>query len=188
MIVQIPDCGECEVSYQPMKNSVSGCLLKEYLPLLEQAQSNPKSVCEKIEKLYGEHPDCAEISNLLSFVYLRLAKINLAEALIKESYEKYPHYLFAKINYADQCIRKGHPEEILKIFASCTFEKKPYHYSEIRGYAVVMGFYHLALKDRDKAKEFHQLAVSIDPSHPSVRILGKNFNLSFFKKILARFF
>lgn len=184
----IPDFGECRVTFEPMSNSVPKALQAEYLLLLEFAQKNPKSVLEKVEQFYRVHSGFPEIVNLLSFVYLRVAKIKEAEALIQESYEKYPAYFFAKINYADQCLRKGRQDEIPKIFSSSSFNKRIYHYSEVRGFAVVMGFYHLGLQNRDKAEELYQLALKLDPNHSSVSLLGKKiFKTSFLKKILARF-
>ena len=189
MKVVLPEFGECEVSFEPMANSVHRRLQEEYLILLEAAQKSPKSALAEVEKFYQAHSDYPEIANLMSFVYLRVEKIKEAEALILASYEKYPAYFFAKINYADQCLRKDRALEIPKIFSGYSFANRMHHYSEIRGFAVVMGFYHLGLQDKGKAEEFYRLALELDPQHASVVLLRKKiFKTSFLKKILARYF
>jgi hypothetical protein len=187
-----------EISYEPMTSNIEKKLppqeLKKYITLFDNAFTDPATVCEGLEKFRVEHPSIPEVDNLLSYVYIKLRKLRKAEDLIKESYEKYPDYLFAKINYADQCLRKGKFKLVPPIFdhkftlRALLPEKKVFHYSEFRGFMVVMGFYHLAIRQRNAAESYYHSAMLVDPIHTTVRALEiKLFKLSFLQKVLKRF-
>ncbi len=161
-----------QITYQPMPSA----LPEEFFA---QVQADPKQAKERLEGFYKTHPKLPEIASLLTFVYIQLKEVKKAEALILETYKRHPTHLIAKINYADQCLRKKKKELIPAIFEN-TFdlfklypEKKLFHISEYRGFLVVMGFYHLAIKERAKAEEYHLLACRADLTHPSVMALEK---------------
>jgi hypothetical protein len=148
-------------------------------------QEDPEKHLADLEAFYAEHKNVPELGNLLSFAYLQVKKIKQAEELIKLTYERHPNYLCAKINYADQCLRYkkiqdfsaifNHKRDLLEIYP----ERSTYHYSEFRGFIVVMGFYLLACKDRVYAEKHLCVAEQIDPLHPGVIALKKSVKKSF---------
>lgn len=151
----------------------------EYDRLYQEALKAPKATLPSIQAFREKHPTLPEIENLLAVVYLYLRDIRQVETLIQESYQKFPDYLFARINYADQCLRKKKVEEVAKIFnhtlelSSLYPEKTLFHVSEFRGFNVLMSLYHIALKDTEKATSYYLLAKEADPEHPSVTSLEK---------------
>lgn len=184
----------CEITFEPLHQKIEKLLpkedLKNYLNLYEMAKSKPKKALKDLLQLKEKYPDFPEIDNLLSYVYIRLRKIRRAEELTKNAYKKFPDYLFARINYADQCLRKGKIDEIEEIFdhkfhlKELYPKRKVFHYSEFRGFMVVMGFYHLALGDRSAAEQYYLNAVKADPLHPSLNALEKKLfkrKFKFFK-------
>lgn len=150
-----------------------------------QIQENPEKHLANLEKFYQENLDVPEVINLLTFAYLQLKKIKLAEELVKITYELHPSYLCAKINYADQCLRHKKIQEIPAIFnhkrdlLELYPERSTFHYSEFRGFMVCMGFYHLACKDRVYANKHSACAEEVDPFHPGVIALKKALNKNF---------
>jgi tetratricopeptide (TPR) repeat protein len=166
---------------------------EEYDRLYEKGLINPKEMLPSIIEFSKKHPHLPEIQNLLAVIYLYLKQIDKVEALIKESYETFPNYLFARINYADQCLRKKKPELIPQIF-NHTFNlkalypsKKQFHVSEFRGFMVFMGFYHLVLKQKDAAERYYRLAKEAEADHPSIMALHKKlYKTSLIKKIAQR--
>jgi tetratricopeptide (TPR) repeat protein len=164
---------------------------KEYLELFENAQSNPKKTLPLIQAFAEKNPDMPQANNLLAYALLRNKKLKKAESLIVTTYQKHPNYLFGKINYADLCLRKKRINEIPQIFSSFDLsqlypEKEQFHFSEFRGFMVLMGFYHLALGQRKAAEVYYTLAVKADPLHPGVEALEKKLFKFSLKKLLSR--
>lgn len=48
--------------------------------------------------------------------YSKTGELEEIDALIAENYKKYPDYIFAKLNYAELCLRKQRIAEIPVIF------------------------------------------------------------------------
>ena len=185
------------VSFEPMPDILGKKLGKEvlqtYLQLLEKVQTQPRKYYQEIKTFCSKYPDSSEVVNLLTFAHLQNKNLLEAEKLIEETYWKYPHYLFARINYADQCIRKKKLSEINKIFPLFDLkilypEKKIFHISELRGYWILMAHYHQALKNREKALDYYETVCKIDPYHSATLHLKKkliqiSFTHRFFLKL-----
>lgn len=187
---------DCPINMQPMPNALTQRLssadLKTYVSLLEQAQFYPHRVFEQVKAFQETHLDLPEAANLLAYLYIKRKEIAKAEQLVQENYEKFPDYLFAKINYADQCLRKKQLHKIPEIFPSFHLkelypEKKLFHFTEFRGFMVTLGLYYLGIKNKKMACLYLDYAKEADPDHSSVKLLEKklepNFVFRFWKKI-----
>lgn len=173
-----------------LKKNLSQEELDKYLDLLEKAQLAPKKHYEEIKAFCNHYPTVPEILNLLTFAHLKNFKIKEAEQLIEETYSNFPNYLFAKINFADQCMRKKKIEKVKELFSSFDLQelypgKRLYHTSEFRGFLVMMSYYFLALKDREKALHYFEAVKKIEPHNPSVLYLEKKL---FKQSLLSRLF
>lgn len=165
--------------------------VKEYITLFERANKDPKKTQLDIEKFQEKHPDLPEIYNLLTFIYVKLRKIKKAEKLTKENYFKNPDYLFAKINYADLCLRKNKPQEVPKIF-NHKFQlnelypnRKIFHFSEVLGFMCLMSFYYLKINKKDIAKSYYDYAKLVDPDDATVLLLGRKIHkTNFIQKLI----
>ena len=161
--------------------------------LYVQVQEDPKTHIGKLEQLSARCGAVPEIANLLAFALLQTGKRKEAELLIEKTWAEHPDYLIGKINYADQALRQGKKERVASIFSECFDlgrlypERDTFHFSEFRGFMVVMGFYHLAIGEKEKAEEYYQLAFQVDPLHPSISTLEKALSRrSILKEILGR--
>lgn len=170
------------ISFDSMPSSLAQRISKEelalFLELLEKAQYLPRKTLSAVEEFQRKHPELPEALNLLSYVYIHTKQITKAEALIEQTYSRFPEYLFARINFADQCLRKKHFEKIPQIFPEFNLQKlfpdkTIYHYLEFRGFITVVGFYHLAMHQKSIAKSCLALAKELDPDHSSVKLLEK---------------
>ncbi len=167
----------------PLKQEFSKEDLGQFLTFYSLAETSPKKGQKEVENFREKYPNSPAVLNLLTFLYMSRRKIFKANHLIRENYAKNPTNLFARINYADLCLRKKKPEEIGEIFdhtyslTELYPEKKTFHISEFRGFMVVMGFYHLAIGKREAAECYHYLAAKVDPDHPGPKILGKKLFL-----------
>ena len=163
---------------------------KEYQKLPQEAvtrfeelyikvQQKPRKNIKSLRQFHEEFPCVPEITNLLTYAYLQVKKQKKAEQLVESSWKAHPEHFSSRINYADQVIRLGKKESIPLIFGeqldlhALYPDKKSFHYSEFRGFMVVMGFYYLESREREKAEECYLLAFQVDPLHPSVAALEK---------------
>lgn len=177
---------EYKVTYERLTdqftNSFTPGELKEYLSLYERAQKDPKKTKEQVEEWLERFNHLPEIYNLLGYIYVRLKKIKKAEKLIEENYKHNPDNLFAKVNYADQCLRKGKLDEIPHIFQNKENlqelfpNRSIFHYSELIGFYTLLGFYYLKLGDREKAKDYCTFVKMIDPEDAAIRHLTKKLS------------
>jgi len=178
-----------------LKKSLSPGDLNHFLKLHTEAQNNPRMAKQEVEKFLIQYPGHPEALNLLTFIYLSKKRVRRANQLIEENYQKNPKYIFAKINYADLCLRQKKYPKIPKIF-NYTFnlrklypEKKTFHVSEFRGFLVVMGLYHLAIGERGAAEDYHYLAQCVDPNHYGIQLLGKKlYRKKLYKRIIFKIF
>lgn len=180
-----------KISFEAMKDQLEKRLQKEammtYLQLLERVQMQPKVVYQEIKDFAKDYSDVPEVINLLTFAHIQNRKIVEAEKLIQTTYENHPNYLFAKINYADQCIRKKKLERVEEIFPTFDLkelcpEKEVFHTSEFRGFLIMMAYYSIARKEREKAIHYFEAAKQVEPNHMSVVHLEKKL----FRKSLLR--
>lgn len=173
---------EYQISFDAMEKSLKEALsdqdLKEYVTLLQHVQLHPRNVYQKVKDLCSRFPDVPEMINLLTFAHIQNHRIVEAEKLIQDTFEKHPEYLFARINYADQCVRKKQLEKVLEIFPTFNLkelcpEKEVFHTSEFRGFLIMMAHYCRARKDAAQALYYYKAAKEVDPEHPSVLYLEK---------------
>jgi tetratricopeptide (TPR) repeat protein len=151
---------------------------KKFAELLNEAQLEPQKTYQTVLEWKKKHPKNPIVDNLLAFSLSRNEELKKVEQLVTESYHAYPDYLFAKINYADQCLRKKKLDQIPLIFPSfdlkVLFPKKAkFHVSEYRGFMILASRYHLKIGQRQLAQKYYQNAYLADPSHPSLILLEK---------------
>lgn len=169
--------------------------IETFLSLYEMALNNPRQAKKKVALFLEKHPHHPEILNLFTYLHLSLRKIRKANRLIEENYEHNPDYLFAKINFADLCLRRKQPQKIPEIFnqkfnlPELYPNKKMFHVSEFRGFMTLMGLYHLSIGKRSAAEGYHYLAARISPNHPSTKNLEKNlYYQPFYKSFILKLF
>lgn len=175
-----------KISYAPVTDHLSEVFdpkqLKEYLSLYEKAQKEPAKVQKSVEDWFHQFNHLPELYNLLSYIYVRLKKIRKAEKLIKENYLHNPNNLFARINYADQCLRKRQKDLIPQIFdktfdLNVLYPSRPYfHFSELIGFKTLMGYYYHSIGEIERAKDYCAYAKMLDPEDPSVRHLTQKLS------------
>ncbi len=164
---------------QRLKDALPADDLKHYMECYELALNSPKKAKKSIEVLYSKHASNPDILNLYSYILYALKKIKKGDALTVKNYKDNPSCLLARVNYADFMLRKKRYKEVPDIFdgkwslAELAPQTKVFHVSTFRAFMVVMGFYHCAINEKEKAICYHYLAHRVDPHHPSIKILGK---------------
>jgi len=178
-----------------LERSFSKGDLETFLSLYEIAETDPKKALRQIEEFKKIYPNHPEVLNLLSYVYIRKKKIRQSDKLIEENFKKNPDYLFARINFADLCLRRKKPQKIPELFNHAFSlrdfcpEKNEFHISEFRGFTALMGHYHLQIKKLEIAECYHYLAHRTSPNHPSTKFLEKKlYYKPFYKRLILKLF
>lgn len=177
---------------EALKSSLSAQELHRYLELLQQIQMRPRAVYKEVQEFCSKHGDVPEVVNMLTFAHIQNYRIAEAEKLIETTYLNYPDYLFARVNYADQCIRRKKSAKIKEIFPSFNLQelypgKEVYHTSEFRGFLIMMSYYYLSQKNRERALHYFKTAKELEPNHPNVLYLEKKLNrVSLLKRFLRK--
>lgn len=178
-----------------LENSFSKEDLETFLNLYAVAMENPRKAKKDVETFREKHPTHPEVLNLLTYLYISYRKVRKANRLIEENYAKNPDYLFAKINFADLCLRRKKPQKIPNIFNKKLSlrelypSKKIFHVSEFRGFMILMGLYQISLGNKKAAEGYHYLAERVDPNHPGTKILEKKlYYKPFYKRFILKIF
>ena len=183
-----------KISYEDHKDSLNMTFSqkeqKKFQDLLHEAQIHPKQAYVKVLEWQSTVQNSKELDNLLTYLHLQNKQIEKAENLTLVSFQKYPDYLFAKINYADQSLRKNKINQIPLIFPSFNLKelfpkRTSFHVSEFRGFMIFASHYHLKIKQPSLAKHYYDNARQADPLHPSVLFSERKF---YKKSIVFKFF
>lgn len=171
-----------KISYEAMpealKLKLSDEELSTYLTLLQKVQKAPRTVYKEVKAFGEKYAAIPEVSNLLTFAHIQNRRIHLAEQLIEKTFQDHPDYLFARINYADQCVRKKKLKKVEELFHTLDLqelcpEKETFHTSEFRGFLIMLAYYFLAKKEKEKAVHYYKGAKEVEPHHPSVVYLER---------------
>jgi hypothetical protein len=173
-----------EISYEGIENEwnkeISVKLEEELSKLYQEISKNPSVSIMKLEKLKFQHPHIPKIDNLLSIAYSMNGNEEKSELVIMESFEKFPNYLFSRINYAELCLKKGEFEKIPKILEhkfdlKLLYPKRNiFHVSEVNGFYGIVGKYSFYLGNEDTLKVCYDLLKKLNNNHQNTIIL-ENF-------------
>jgi hypothetical protein len=107
--------------------------------------------------------------NWLSGAYSALGDVEGVRETVFENYRRNPHYLFARANYAELCLRDGDLAGAREALGE-SFDIRPLlggrkrvHVSEVTGYFYAVGLYHIKAGDRDAAEKVYQMLAEVAP-------------------------
>ena len=185
-----------EITDEPLENSLINKLpvqVREALDdLYDKAQQRPKEAIPDLEHLVATYPHIPSFYNHLSVAYLYAGDSAKAEELVLETYRRFPKYLFAKTNRANNCLQKGEIEKIPGIF-NHKFDlkllyprRKRFHISEFVAFAGVMCRYFDAIGEKETAALYYRALKRIAPRHPMTKHTKRVIYPPFWIRILSR--
>jgi len=128
-----------------------------------------------LEALVQKYPDIPRLYNYLSVAYNAAGLTDKVKDLIRETYRRFPDYLFGITNYGHLCISEGHPEEVARILNgkfsihSLYPDRRRYHMSEMAAFVTLMAHYFIAIHDYDMALTHLDMLRRLPSHSPSVR-------------------
>ena len=152
-------------------NDINGKMIEE--------QTDYYKYISALEELKKKYPQVSKIYNLLAACYQDANEYEKAESLVFEQYEKFPDYLFAKINIAEYHLKEGKLEEVERIFdgkfnlKQLYPERDVFHVSEATAFISLCGRYFLRKGNIMKANLYLDMLYEFqDPNHPAIQILS----------------
>lgn len=127
----------------------------------------------RLEELEVLYPSVPVISNYLVIAY-SMTNSSKVNACIQDNYRKHPGYLFARIQYAEQCLKNNELEKIKEIFKEgfdlklLYPERELFHVSEFVGLGSFLCRYFVEIGEQEKAEMILQALEKIAPDHPAV--------------------
>jgi tetratricopeptide (TPR) repeat protein len=162
--------------------------------LHEQAAKEPKKAVPQLEELVLQYPQFPVLQNYLAVAYMNSGREQEAEQLIEQSYQNFPDYLFARLNYARLYLENGDLDRVAEILDN-KFEIKllyperdTFHFSEVINFYNVAGRYFFEKGETDRAQTYADMMKKIDPEHPMTRQLEATLTLQKLKKGFKKLF
>ncbi len=183
-----------KITYDPINvYRIPSAIEDEVEEMYHLARSKPQEAIDGLERLIDRYPSIPQLYNYLCVAYSACRKNRQAEEIIKLSCQKFPDYLFAKLNYAEMCISKGEIDKIPEIFNN-TFElsllypkRDTFHISEVTGFYSLMGRYCHLIGNIKQAMIYLENLKKLDPKNPVTKRLERQLFIPLIKrKVLAR--
>lgn len=185
-----------ELTYEPLEDGYFKELPAKIREIMadayEKIKSNPKHLIIEFDKIPSKYSNNAVILNYLATAYSHDKNIEKAKEITIRNYEKNENYLFAKINYAQICIKDKNYNKIPEIFNN-KFELKAlypkrrvFHISEFLNFYWIMGTYFYNIGNIDQAKSYYSILKTIEPGDKLTKSLKKLIYPSFFRKWLLK--
>lgn len=154
------------------------------------SDKNPSQAIPRLKALKKKYPEVREFYNWLVAALAAVGEGEEAEQLAKECYQKFPDYLFAKLSYAEFCMRRGNFEEV-PIILDHKFdlkmhlpERDTYHITEVVGFFGITGIYYARIGELEAARVCCDLLKEIAPEHQATLQLMHILAPSLFQKLL----
>ena len=187
---------EYEITYKGIKDQRIEKLPSEVKVRLDYIYgmvfNNPKKAISELKILIEKYPHIPQFYNYLTNAYLNIGARKKAVLIILESYEKFPDYLFSRLNYAFYCLKEGKYDEIPEIFNN-TFDlkllypkRKIFHVTEVVQFAGIIGYYHAKIGDNQTAELFYTMLKKLAPGHQLTKILKRELYPSLFYSMIKK--
>lgn len=180
-----------EAIEHPAVKKLPGSVRDEMDTFIEMIQSKPKKAIDRLLQLCNEYPSVPHFTNYLANAYSVSGDTEKAEKLIYESLQKFPDYLFAKIQCAELAIRNKEFSKIPGIFnhkydlKSLYPMRDTFHVSEVIHFNGIIGCYFSAINEISSADACLQLIKELSPDSIWIKRIKKLKNTS---SLLSRLF
>jgi tetratricopeptide (TPR) repeat protein len=174
-----------EIVYGPMSQSGHSRLspeTREALPELHALmREDPRAAVTELRAWIAREP-LPMFFNWLSGAYSALGDINGVEETVRENYQRNPQYLFARVNYAELCLRDGDLDGAREALGgrldirALLGGRKRVHVSELTAYFYAAGLYHIKAGDLAAAENVYGILKNAAPDEPPTEALRRRLH------------
>uniref|UniRef100_A0A7C2K148 Tetratricopeptide repeat protein n=1 Tax=Schlesneria paludicola TaxID=360056 RepID=A0A7C2K148_9PLAN len=186
-------CFAYEISCEPMSDRWSDALSPQDRKRIEDASQrlhdgDPATMVAEFEALVRELPDVPKLYNHLGVAYLHSGRLDDYVRTVKETYDRFPDYLFGMIGMGELALQEGRLDDIPGIFHHTLVlhelqdGRKEYHLSEITAFYAFFGRYFCMTGEPAVAAAYLDMLEELNPDHPLVENLRKELLLALFQE------
>jgi hypothetical protein len=146
---------------------------EEHQKLHDLLYEDPKAAIPVLERLIAQLDNAPMLYNWLSTAYGATGDEENSDRIARLNYERNPEYLFAKVNFAQMCLRDGDVKRVAEIFDN-KFDLKllyphrnVFHLTEYVGFSAVMVEYYMRTGNQEAAKILLKTMTGLAPDHPA---------------------
>lgn len=172
------------VTTEPIRNQNDSIMKSADRDLLDElyfrVQEGDRTTEKELLGLKKKYPTVPMIGNYLVVFHQINGSKKKVEEMIEAHYKEFPKYLFARIQYAELCLRKGDIDKFDEIFEGKFSldklypERDTFHISEYAAFVTVFCKYLSVTGDnKDMIKTYRDSIAMIDPDHPNLAYLDK---------------
>jgi tetratricopeptide (TPR) repeat protein len=151
--------------------------------LHELIHDDPAAAIPELERVLAAYGPAPLLYNWLAAAYIRIGNHEKADEMQRLNYEKFPDYLFAKINHADTLLMEGKVEQAAKV-VDHKFDLKLlfphrslFHVSEFVAMASLAIHYYLETGNMDSAERVFAVMQELAPDSPATESCGQQILL-----------
>jgi tetratricopeptide (TPR) repeat protein len=155
---------------------------REALPLLHAlVLEDPRAAVVEL-RAWIEREPLPMFFNWLGVAHSALGETEAVRETVRENYRQNPNYLFARVNYAELCLRDGDlPGALAALGPALDIRpllggRKRVHVSEVAGYFFAVALYHIEAGDRDVAETIYEMLDEVAPDEPSTEDLRRRLH------------
>ena len=156
----------------------------------------PAAAIPQLEVLVERFPGSRMLMNWLASAYSHVGDDEKAEHIIRLNFELHPDYLFARLAYAQRCLRRGDLDRVREVFED-KFDLKlmyphrdVFHVSEFVAFCSVAVEYFMRTGETEAAHALFGALDDMCPDHPVTnqlrRVLEGSLLLRFAKMVQRR--
>ncbi len=185
-----------EITDEPIQEPVFRRLpksVKEKLEkLYQEAQWNPQQAISELYELQKKYPRVPQIYNYLAVAYSNAGEKEKAEAITQENIRKNPNYLYARVNQAQIYLARKEYEKIPEIFENkydlqmLYPKRKKFHISEVANFMGIMGIYFSRTNQREIAEKYNEILQEIASDFPIAKMLNRELNPGIISRSMKR--
>jgi tetratricopeptide (TPR) repeat protein len=171
-----------EVVYGRMEQHWHARLSKETrdaLPgLRDLVLHDPRAAVREL-RAWIEREPLPMLYNWLSGAYSELGDTVGVMDTVRENYRRNPQYLFARVNYAEICLRDGDLAGAREALGESLDirpllgGRKRVHVTELTGYFYAVGLYHIKAGDREAAEKVYEMLDEVAPGEAPTEALRR---------------
>ena len=171
----IVDVDRINITYEGIETKwtkmIPRSLRKKVEQILEYTQSDPQRAIKEISVIYLKHKELPVLNSYLSLSYKAIGDFERAEEIIVKNYMSFPRYIFAKTNYAHNCLRQGDLDKIKEIFEytsglqSLYPKRKVFHFTEFLAFMSVWAVYYDKIGEKKTAIACYESMKVVDSDH-----------------------
>jgi tetratricopeptide (TPR) repeat protein len=187
---------EYEITYEPLEDPRLQRLSEgdraEIERLHFRAREHPREAIPELQRAIERWPGIPALYNYLTVAYSATGQDEKAEETTLETLRRFPDYLFARLNYAEMCLRRGQVEKVAELLDhkfDLTLlypQRRTFHISEAVAFMGIVGSYFAAKAEHEIAERYCKVLEQLDPEHMITRRLRDDIDRSRLLRLLDR--